>query len=114
MATDKFRNIKAQIKVTPNILSRVAIMLALKDGSALANIGFMESDASVEDSTRQIIDKSVMFGEYVDTYEVLIKQFMHDHKIARPVEEVVVSLIDAGVHKMGHIKRLEDLCRVSL
>lgn len=112
VATDKFRNIKMQTGVTPNYLARIAIMLALKDGSSLSNIGSSDQDPDSLESTGQVLDKSVLFGDYVDVYEILINQFVHDHKIEDPLHKTIVSLIDAGVHKMGHIKSLQDLCQV--
>lgn len=104
-ATDKLRAIKGNTGVTPNIVSRMAIMLSLKDGSSLSNISAADTDG-------QELNKSVLFGDHVDVYEVIIKQFIHEHEIDLPIQATVSSLIEAGLHKMGHIKSISDLSEI--
>lgn len=104
-ATDRLRNIKVQTGVTPNIIARIAIMLSLEDGGSLRNV--MASDAEGQE-----LNKSVLFGDHVDVYDALITQYIHSHSIDYPIQKVVSSLIEAGVHKMGHIKGLVDLCKL--
>ncbi len=93
---------KSATGLTPNILARVAIMLAIKDESNLAN-------ASVGDTDGQVLSKDVLFGEQAEIYEVLINQYLHDTGAEYALTEVIPSLVEAGVHKMGHIKNLTDL-----
>ena len=102
VATDKLRAMKASTGLTPNILARIAIMLAIEEGTNLAN-------ASVGDADGQVLSKDVLFGEHVEIYEVLINQFKHDMNIECSVTEIIALLIEAGVHKMGHVKTLTDL-----
>lgn len=102
-ATDRLRNIKIQTGVTPNIIARIAIMLSLNDGSSLKN-------TTASDTDGQELNKSVLFGDHVDVYDALITQYIHNHSIDQPIQKTVSSLIEAGVHKMGHIKNLTDLC----
>lgn len=101
-ATDKFRMMKGVTGVTPNILARMALMLAVEDGTSLRN-------ASVADSDGQVLSKDVLFGEHADAYEALVMQYVAEAEIDLPMQEVIVSLIEAGVHKMGHVKSLTDL-----
>lgn len=101
-ATDKLRMMKGSTGVTPNILARIAIMLAAEDGSNLKS-------ASVGDANGQVLSKDVLFGDYAEAYEVLITQYVKESSIDRPIHEVIVALIESGVHKMGHIKSLSDL-----
>lgn len=58
--------------LTLNILARVAIMLALRDGSNIININ--------PDTDGQELNKSVLFGDHEHVYEVMIKQFIHKTK----------------------------------
>lgn len=102
-ATDRLRNIKIQTGLTPNIVARIAIMLSLKDGSSLRNVSPADTDG-------QELNKSVLFGDHADVYDVLITQYIHDHGIKQPVQKTVSSLVEAGIHKMGHVKKLADLC----
>ena len=104
-ATNKMQYMKSQIGITPNILSRFAIMLAIKEGSNLKNSG-------AEDSDGQVLDKSVLFGEHAEIYDVLINQYIHDHDIELDIQNTITSLIEVGVHKMGHIKNLVDICNL--
>ena len=73
-ATDKLRYLKSRTDITPNILSRIAIMLAIRENGDLTNAG-------VSDYNGQVLDQSVLFGEHVDAYEVIINQFVYDKKL---------------------------------
>ena len=106
VATDKLRYLKGGTGLTPNILARIAIMLALKDGNSLKN-------ASVADADGQVLNRDVLFGEHVQVYEVLINQYIHDADITYPLSEVITALIEAGVHKIGHIKSLPEIAQLS-
>lgn len=90
--------------LTPNILARFAIMLALKDGSSILD--------SSPDADGQELNKSVLFGDHEHVYEAMIKQFIHKTNETRPMPHVISSLIEIGVHKMGHIKDLRALCKL--
>ncbi|NOY72397.1 MAG: DndE family protein [Gammaproteobacteria bacterium] len=102
-ATDKLRYMKANTGLTPNILARMAIMLALKDRNSLQNAGVADSDG-------QELNKSVLFGDHAHVYEVMIKQFVHDNNVDQSMQQIISSLVEVGVHKMGHVKSLSDLC----
>ena len=101
-ATDKLRMLKMRTGLTPNILARVAITLALKEKSDLSNAGVADNDG-------QELNKSVLFGEHADVYDVLIQQYIHDNQIVTPTQQVVSALVESGVHKMGHLKKVEDI-----
>jgi len=104
-ATNKMQYFKTKTGITPNILSRVAIMLAIKEGGNLTNSG-------VEDYDGQVLDKGVLFGEHTEVYDVLINQYIHDYDIKLDIQKTIVSLIEIGVHKMGHVKNLVDVCNL--
>jgi len=104
-ATNKMQYLKSQTGITPNILSRFAIMLAIKENSNLKNSG-------VEDLDGQVIEKSTLFGDHTDVYDVLINQYIHDNDISLDMHKIIASLIEVGVHKMGHIKNLVDVCNL--
>ena len=104
-ASQKMQYLKNQTGITPNILSRIAIMLAIKEGSNLTNAGVSDYDG-------QVLDKSVLFGDHTDVYDVLINQFIHDNSIDMDAQKTIASLVEIGVHKMGHVKNLSQLCRL--
>lgn len=103
-ATDKLRYLKIQTGLTPNILSRIAIMLAIKEGSDLSNSGVGDMDGGQE------LNDTTLFGEYIYIYDVLINQYIHEKKLNLSVADTIVAMVEIGVHKMGHIRQLEQLC----
>ncbi len=104
-ATQKMQYLKGQTGITPNILSRVAIMLAIKEENSLKNAGVADYDG-------QVLDKSVLFGDHTDVYDVLINQYINDNSIDMDTQKTIASLVEIGVHKMGHVKNLSDLCKL--
>ena len=105
-STNKLQYIKNKTGVTPNITCRIAMLLAINSNGDINNAG-------VDGIDGQELNKDILFGENIEVYEVLIKQYMHDNKIDMPVAKVITSLVELGAHKMGHIKTLEQLCSLS-
>jgi len=102
-ATDKLRYLKTKTGLTPNILSRIAIMLAIKEGSNLSNAGVSSMDGGQE------LNDTTLFGEHIAVYDVLINQYIHDNNLSLSVGEAIVSMVEIGIHKMGHIRNIEHL-----
>lgn len=102
-ATDKLRYMKTRTGLTPNILARIAIMLTLKEKGSLSNAGVSDSDG-------QELNNSVLFGEHIHVYDVMIHQYIHDNKIDLPIHKAISAMVEVGLHKMGHVKQIEDLC----
>lgn len=104
-ATNKFQTIKKNTGLTPNILSRVAIMLAINSKADLTPIG-------KEESAGQELSKDILFGDHIDSYEILIRQYLHDQESNISVGVALSALVEAGVHKMGHIRSLEEFSKL--
>jgi DNA sulfur modification protein DndE len=105
-ATDKLRYLKTKTGLTPNILSRIAIMLTIKEGSNLSNAGVGDMSGGQE------LNDTTLFGEHIATYDILINQYIHDNKLSLNIGDAIVAMIEIGLHKMGHIRRLEQLCEL--
>lgn len=105
--TDKLRYLKSQIGVAPNILARFSIMLAIKEGGNLKNTGTLDTEGLE-------LNKSTLFGEHASVYEALIKQYIHDNSLEIAIPQVISSLIDVGVFKLGHVRKLSDLCELNV
>jgi DNA sulfur modification protein DndE len=103
-ATDRLRYLKSQTGVTPNILARIAIMIAIKEGGDLSNAGVGELEGGQE------LNDTTLFGEYIFIYDVIINQYISEKEINLTVGEAIVAMVEIGVHKMGHIKQIEQLC----
>jgi len=101
-ASDKLRMLKGHTGLTPNILSRLAIMRAINEGGDLSNAG-------VEDYDGQEFNQSVLFGDHADVYDVLITQYIHDKNIKLEAGKAIAAMIEVGVHKMGHVRKGQDL-----
>jgi DNA sulfur modification protein DndE len=101
-ATDKLRYMKQNTGLTPNILARIAIMLAIKEGSDLMNAGVGDGDG-------QVLSRDVLFGDYATVYDVMINQYICDYSIEGSIQEVISALIEVGVFKLGHVKKVQDL-----
>ena len=104
-ATDKLRAMKAQTGLTPNILARIAIMLALKEEKDFTVNGVPDIDG-------QELNQSVLFGDQIQVYDILIRQYIDQWKIGHPIQGAISSLVDAGVHKIGHVKSLYDIANI--
>lgn len=101
-ATGKLRYMKQNTGLTPNILSRIAIMKAIDAGGSLRNAG-------VQDSEGQVLSRDVLFGDHAEVYDVILAQYVHENELDIPLQDVIAALIEIGVHKMGHVKKVQDL-----
>lgn len=99
---DRLQYMQTKTRLTPNVLARTAIALALRD-THTATINENKPEQT------HIINRDILFGDQVDIYEVLIRQFCAEQKINADIQDTVRSLIDVGLHKMGHIKSLIDI-----
>src|SRR5690606_12641988 len=84
------------------ISARIAIAMAIRDTrSAFINESKPEQ--------AHVINRDVLFGEHEKAYEALIRQFCAEQNIQCDIQDVIRSLIDSGLHKLGHVKKLSDL-----
>ena len=105
-ATDKLKYLKSKTGVTPNILCRFAISLALRDSSNL-------DDSSSLELSGQEFNASTLFGESADIYFCLVAQYMHENNLDSDFSKVIGSLVEVGLHKMGHIKSVKELALIA-
>ena len=101
-STAKMKYLKSKTGLTPNILSRYAIALAMADESGLGN-------ASVSDLDGQEFNAPTLFGEHMDIYEALLRQFTNQYNLEWEPVRNIASLIEVGLHKMGHVRSLKDV-----
>lgn len=99
---DRLQYMQTRTRLTPNIIARMAISLALRDIHT----------ATINESKPEqihIINRDVLFGDQEKVYEALILQFCAEQGIDSDIQDVLRSLIDNGLHKMGHVKSLLDM-----
>jgi DNA sulfur modification protein DndE len=99
---DRLQYMQTKTRLTPNVLARAAISLALRDiRTATIN--------EIKPEQIHIINRDVLFGDQERIYETLIRQFCAEQGVDSDIEDILRSLIDSGLHKMGHVKNLLDM-----
>ncbi|HCR1752712.1 TPA: DndE family protein [Pseudomonas aeruginosa] len=106
-STAKLKYLKSKTGLTPNVLCRFAISLALAGDSGLGN-------ASISDLDGQEFNAPTLFGEHADIYEALLRQFFYEYELTWDPVRIVASLIEIGLHKMGHVRSINDLVKLSV
>ncbi|MEQ3778305.1 MAG: DndE family protein [Alcanivorax sp.] len=99
---DKLQYLQTQTRITPNIMARLAINLALRD-TRTATVNTSQPDQT------HTINRDVLFGEHEKAYETMIRQFYHEQGIESDIQQVIRSLIDSGLHKLGHLRKFSDI-----
>ena len=100
---DQFQTIKNKTGLPNNVLSRIALMLAMESGAGV-------KQGSREDASGQTLSRDLLFGDYVELYDIVIRQYMFEKNITLPVGEALGALIETGAHKMAHCRSLEQVC----
>lgn len=99
---DKLQYLQTKTRLTPNVTARIAITLALRD-TRTATINESRPEQT------HVINRDVLFGEHEKAYEALIRQFCAEQEVQGDIQDVIRSLIDSGLHKLGHLKKPSDL-----
>ena len=99
---DRLQYLQTKTRLTPNIIARLAIALALRDiRTATIN--------ETKPGGIHVINRDVLFGEHERVYEALIRQFYAEQDINADIQDVIRLLIETGLHKLGHLKSFSDL-----
>ena len=77
-------------------------MKAIEGGGSIKNAGVGDNDG-------QVLSREVLFGDHAESYDVMLNQYAHENNIKDSLQDIIVALIEIGVHKMGHVKKIEDL-----
>jgi len=104
-ATARCRYIKSRTGLTPNILCRVALALSLRERRPVLS----ESP----DLSGQELNAPTLFGEHQRIYELMLKKYCMEHADERDLAVVIASHVDNGLHKMGHIRSLNDVASLA-
>ena len=104
-ATTRLTFLKSQTGLTPNILSRIAFMLAIRDMRKVPKL--------IEDTSGQEFNAPTLFGEYQEIYGLLLTKYFHETEDTEDPNTLISNLIENGLHKMGHIRSLEDVVRLN-
>lgn len=99
---DRLQYLQTKTRLTPNVMARIAISLALRD-IRTASINENKPEET------HVINREVLFGEQEKSYEALVRQFCAEQTVDADIQNIIRSLIDNGLHKIGHIKSISDL-----
>ena len=104
-ATARCRYIKSRTGLMPNILCRIALALSLRERRPVLS----ESP----DLSGQELNAPTLFGEHQRIYELMLEKYCMEHADERDVAVVIASHVDNGLHKMGHIRSLNDVASLA-
>ena len=80
-------------------------MLAIRDMRRVPQLA--------EDMSGQEFNAPTLFGEYQEVYDLLLTKYFHETMDDGDPNTVISHLIENGLHKMGHIRSLEDVVRLN-
>jgi len=104
-ATAKLKFLKSKTGVTPNILSRFAFALSVRSMKRVTR--------GSPELSGQEFNAPTLFGEHQQLYEILLIRYSETTKDDRDSGVIIANLIENGLHKMGHVRQLEDLAALS-
>ena len=50
-----------------------------------------------------------LFGEYLEIYDLLLVRYINQVDGESEPSQIIANHIENGIHKMGHVKKLEDV-----
>lgn len=104
-ASARLKYLKSRTGLTPNILSRFAFVLSIREMRRVTR--------SARDFNGQEFNAPTLFGEHQELYDLILARYVDLAKDDRPKAIIVANHIENGLHKMGHIRRLEDVATLA-
>ena len=65
------------------------------------------------DLSGQELNAPTLFGEHQRIYELMLEKYCMEQADERDVAVVIASHVDNGLHKMGHIRSLNDVASLA-
>ena len=100
-STSRLAFLKSKTGLTPNILSRFAFVLSIRNLQRVTSIS--------NDSEGQEFNTPTLFGEYQRMYELLLTKYIESTNDKREIGKIVSCHIENGLFKMNHIRSLQDV-----
>ena len=100
-ATARLRFLKSKTGLTPNILSRFAFVLSARD---LRRVTRGSADLSGQE-----FNAPTLFGEHQELYDLILVRYVETARDDREPAAIIANHIENGLHKMGHVRSLEDI-----
>jgi len=100
-ATARLKYLKSRTGLTPNILSRFAFVLSARDMRRVTR--------GSADLSGQEFNAPTLFGEHQELYDLVLVRYVDAVQDDREPGAIIANHIENGLHKMGHVRRVEDL-----
>lgn len=100
-SSGRLKFLKSKTGLTPNILSRFAFVLSARDLRKVTQV-----PSSLDG---QEFNAPTLFGEHQRLYELLLAKYVQETNDDRDINLIIASHIENGLHKMGHIRSIEDV-----
>lgn len=100
----RLKFLKSKTGLTPNILSRFAFVLSIRDMKRVTR--------GSSELTGQEFNTPTLFGEHQEIYDLLLTRYVEITKDQRDPSVIIANLIENGLHKMGHVRLVEDLAHL--
>lgn len=104
-STARLKYLKSKTGLTPNILSRFAFVLSARN---LRKVSQVSSNLAGQE-----FNAPTLFGEHQRLYELILAKYLDETSDERDINLVIASHIENGLHKMGHIRSIEDVVALS-
>ena len=104
-ATARLKYLKSKTGLTPNILSRFAFLLSARDLRRVTR--------GASDLAGQEFLAPTLFGEHQELYDLLLVRYVDETEDNREPAAIIANHIENGLHKMGHVRGLEDVVVLS-
>ena len=69
--------------------------------------------AEAPDLAGQELNAPTLFGEHQRIYELMLEKYCAEQSDDREMSVVIASHIDNGLHKMGHVRSLNDVAMLT-
>ena len=100
-ASARLKYLKSKTGLTPNILSRFAFALSARDMRRVTR--------SSPDLQGQEFNAPTLFGEHQELYDLILVRYVDATSDGRDAAAIIANHIENGLHKMGHVRSLEDI-----
>ena len=99
-ATARLKYLKSRTGLAPNVLSRFAFVLSIREMRRVTGGGALAG---------QEFNTPTLFGEHAELYGLLLDRYVGLVGDDRRSATIIANHIENGLHKMGHLRRLEDV-----
>lgn len=100
-ATARLKYLKSRTGLAPNVLSRLAFVLSIREMRRVSGSG--------RGASGQEFNASTLFGEHVELYSLILDYYISLVDDDRRSATIIANHIENGLDKMGHLRSLEDV-----